>query len=147
MGTASSRRTLRVLVVEDEAILALEMELLLTQEGHQVVGVADDAARAIALASHESPELALVDLHLTDGLTGPEIAATLINGYKVPVLFVTSEWATVAEFEGAVGLLNKPFTREMFVDAVRYAAARLEETECRPPFGLRLLGRKKPQPG
>ena len=64
---------MRVLIVEDEALVALELEELLLDEGFEVVGSAANAAQAIDLGRRHRPDLALLDLNLADGLTGPRI--------------------------------------------------------------------------
>jgi hypothetical protein len=67
---------MRVLIVEDEAMVALELEELLLDEGFDVVGRASDAAQAIGLGRRHRPDVALLDLNLADGLMGPRIAKT-----------------------------------------------------------------------
>lgn len=62
---------LRVMIVEDQAILAMELEMVLGDAGHTVVGCAMDQASAFSIAAREAPQLALVDVNLLDGLTGP----------------------------------------------------------------------------
>jgi two-component system, response regulator PdtaR len=68
--------TARVLIVEDEALVAMDLRESLEDMGYKVVGVAADSARAFEMAAME-PDLALVDLNLRDGLTGPEIGKRL----------------------------------------------------------------------
>ena len=64
----------RILVVEDEVLIALELECLLEDLGHVSVGVAGSSADAIALGRTALPDVALVDIHLIDGPTGVEVA-------------------------------------------------------------------------
>jgi two-component system, response regulator PdtaR len=119
---------LRVLVVEDEVILAMEIEDLVQREGHDVVGVAVDATRALALARTHQPDLALVDLYLQDGLTGPEIGWTLLHECNVPVIFATASPELVPEdLDDALGVLSKPFTASIFSGVMTYAVARLND--------------------
>jgi two-component system, response regulator PdtaR len=119
---------LRVLVVEDEVILAMEIEDLVQREGHEVVGVAVDAARALALARAHQPDLALVDLYLRDGLTGPEIGRALLHECNVPVIFATANPELVPEdLDDALGVLRKPFTASIFSEVMTYAVTRLSD--------------------
>ncbi len=60
---------MRVIVVEDQPILAMELELMLLDHGCEVVGIAADQATAAILAERHKPNLALVDLNLLDGLS------------------------------------------------------------------------------
>ena len=65
---------LRVVIVEDQALLAMELELVLGEAGCDVVGRAMDQASAFTIADRERPDLALIDINLLDGMTGPRIA-------------------------------------------------------------------------
>ena len=117
-----SRRAMRFLIVEDEMLLALDIQHLLEDLGHDVVGVAEDAAGARALAL-QGAEFAIVDVNLKDGPTGREIGAELA-GRGVSVLFMTAHPALISqEVEGAVGVLPKPLANEELEQAVRYLTA------------------------
>jgi DNA-binding LytR/AlgR family response regulator len=137
---------LRVLIVEDEMLLAMELKYIVEKQGHSVVGVADDAASAAALHAAQRPQLALVDLRLRDGMTGAEIASMLMRA-GVPSLLMTSEPRSApADFGGALGLLAKPYTREDLVDALEYAARRIagDDSAVPPARGLQLPQMPKP---
>ena len=82
---------LRVLIVEDEAVLATTLELLIEDAGHQVVGWALDAAQARQLASRHLPDLALVDLQLRQGDDGVAVGRELTETYGVGVIFLTAQ--------------------------------------------------------
>ncbi len=60
--------------MEDEALIALELECLLDDLGHVTVGVACNSSEAIAVGRATAPDVALVDIHLVDGPTGIEVA-------------------------------------------------------------------------
>jgi len=72
---------LRVIIVEDQALLAMELELVLGESGCDIVGCAMDQASAFAIAERERPDLALIDVNLLDGMTGPRIAQKLVSEY------------------------------------------------------------------
>ena len=65
---------MKILIVEDEALVAMSMELVLEDHGHEVVDIADDLASAILAATHFRPELALVDMRLAGGDSGLHVA-------------------------------------------------------------------------
>jgi DNA-binding NarL/FixJ family response regulator len=112
----------RFLIVEDEMLTALEVQDLLEDLGHEVLGVAGDAASARALAA-SGAELAIVDVNLRDGPTGREIASELARA-GVSILFVTAHPGLISQaVEGAVGVLPKPLANEELEQAVRYAIA------------------------
>ena len=78
----------RILIVEDEMLVAIELEGLLEDLGHDPVGIVPDL-QAAELYFDEALDLALVDLNLRDGLTGPEIGKRL-GERGVTVVFVTA---------------------------------------------------------
>lgn len=131
--------TVRILIVEDEVLVAMEMESILTDLGYQVVGIAHDL---VAAREHfdDDLDLALVDLNLRDGLTGPQIGATL-GAKGVTVLFVTANPRLLGEgVAGAIGVITKPTDEEMVKSAVAYAlAVRGGQAAEVPPY-LRLFG-------
>lgn len=101
---------MRLLLVEDEPFIAMDLETLATSAGHQVVGVAECLHSAVDMAAAEHPQAALVDLNLRDGLTGPQIARLLTGRHGVKVAFVTGNAEQLKnDFAGALGVLEKPF--------------------------------------
>ena len=113
---------LRVLIVEDQALLAMELELVLSESGCQVVGCAMDTAGALGLAGQNRPDLALVDINLLDGMTGPEIARRLINDHGSAVVFLTANPEQIPDgFAGALGAVSKPFDEATIRGVVDFA--------------------------
>ncbi|MDQ3125863.1 MAG: response regulator [Pseudomonadota bacterium] len=113
---------LRVLIVEDQALLAMELELVLAESGCDVVGTAMDSDGAIAIAERERPDLALVDINLLDGMTGPDIARRLIKEHGSAVVFLTANPEQIPEgFAGALGAVSKPFDEATIRAVVAFA--------------------------
>ena len=113
---------LRVLIVEDQALLAMELELVLAESGCDVVGSAMDSAGALAIAERERPDLALVDINLLDGMTGPDIARRLVNEYGSAVIFLTANPEQIPDgFAGALGAVSKPFDEATICAVVAFA--------------------------
>ena len=101
---------LKILIVEDDRQLATMLQYLVEDNPrYRVVGLAEDAASATAIADCEDPDLALIDLHLARGSTGFSVAAHL-NGLGIPCLFVTGKSPGFPMPDLALGLLMKPFT-------------------------------------
>lgn len=121
-GKASSgpRAPLRILVVEDEGLVALEIETFLTGAGHEVVGTVADRAGALALTRTEPPDLAIVDIRLSGSDSGLDLAADLA-ALGVPVLFVTGNCPREGGRAVAVGCLHKPFDERQLLAAVAVA--------------------------
>jgi DNA-binding NarL/FixJ family response regulator len=110
------------MIVEDQALLAMELELVLADSGCSVVGCAMDRAGALALAERERPDLALVDLNLLDGLTGPLVAQALVKQFGAAVVFLTANPEQIPDgFSGALGVMSKPIDERTVNDVVGFA--------------------------
>jgi len=121
---------LRVLIVEDEALLAMELESLVEDAGHAVVGWATSSTEAFALVDTVEADIAFVDVHLTDGPTGVDVADYIASRKFPMVVFMTANPKRIPEhFSGAVGVIAKPYT----VNGVNAALRYLEEGVRRPP--------------
>lgn len=141
-GTDASLPPLRIVVVEDERLLALEIETYLEQAGHQVVGVADERNIARALAEAERPDLVLLDIRLVRGDSGLDLAADL-RTLGLPVLFVTGNCPQDVGRSLALGCLHKPFDERQLVSAVATANRLLRGERIEAgwlPSGLHLYG-------
>lgn len=114
---------MRIIIVEDEALLALELESEVEAAGHSVVGVAADSASAIALIEKESADFAFVDIHLLDGPTGVDVGRFLASE-NVPYVFVSGNIKRIPpDFAGAVGAIEKPYTVNGLQNALGYLDA------------------------
>lgn len=106
------RRT-RVLVVEDEAIVAADLAGKLVELGYEVAGIATDGEEALMLACRECPHLVLMDIRLEGPLDGIEAAQAIRLRVDVPVIYLTahSDPATLerAKLTGPFGYVLKPF--------------------------------------
>lgn len=121
---------MRVLLVEDEALILMQMEELVEEAGHLVVGTAMRSDEAIDLAQVVRPDLAFVDLSLGEGGSGLVVADALREIGGVLIVFVTANPRRLGEdFAGASGVIAKPFTRAVVADGISY----LEECVRRPP--------------
>ena len=120
----SSEKRLRILIVEDEILIALELESLLQDLGHDVVGIASSSKDALALGQEAQPDLAFVDIHLADGPTGVDVARQLTAQHQVTVLFMTANAKRIPEdFAGAWGVIAKPYTERGVREALAYVTA------------------------
>jgi signal transduction histidine kinase len=118
----------KLLIVEDEAIIALEIEMHLKDFGYEVVGIAADADEALRLAAVAQPDLALLDIVLRGERDGVETSTLLREQSGVPVIYLTghSDPATLnrAIATGAYGYLLKPYRPEELRAAVEVALAK-----------------------
>ncbi|MHB2207112.1 response regulator [Methylobacterium sp. CM6257] len=117
---------LRVLIVDDNVIYADALRSLLEREAHTVVGIADRAAAALDLARAEQPHLALVDLTLRDGCSGPDIGRRLARE-GVGVLFLTATpHLAPTGIPGVLDTLPKPAGDARLLRAVAAARMRIQ---------------------
>ncbi|MEZ0169520.1 response regulator [Microvirga sp. TS319] len=125
----SNAKPLRILIVEDEFLIALELESLLQDQGHDVVGIAATSDHAMALGQQFAPDLAFVDIHLADGLTGIDVARKLSDQHQVTVLFMTANAKRIPEdCAGARGVIAKPYTERGVKEALAYVTAEHDPT-------------------
>lgn len=115
--------TKRVLLVEDEALVAWGLEVLIRGMGHEIVGVAVSAEEALVIAASLPPDIALVDRRLVDGATGLELSEALERLYGTVVVAVTADADTVvAGRQGVRRVVSKPYTDDIMREAVIWAA-------------------------
>ncbi|MEQ7154011.1 response regulator [Brevundimonas aurifodinae] len=134
--------TARILIIEDEALVAMELRFVLEDLGHEVIGTVADARTAREMAAETQVDLALVDIHLSDGPTGIDLGRELGQDMGVTVLFMTANPGMVRDgVAGTVGVLTKPTDERAVQTAVDYALRRRQgvPVEYAPPE-LQLFG-------
>ena len=123
----------KILIVEDEFIVALNLRQTLASLGFEVVGIAPDARTAYDFAETK-PDIALVDVNLRDGETGPEIGQTLAQKYGATVLFLTANPAQLGDgVQGALGVLSKPVDDFLIESALDFLVSYQDSDSIPPP--------------
>ncbi len=134
--------TARILIIEDEALVAMELRFVLEDLGHEVIATVADAKTAREVAAENEVDLALVDIHLSDGPTGIDLGRDLGQGMGVTVVFMTANPGMVrGGVAGTIGVLSKPTDERAVQTAVDYALGRRagRPVEYAPPE-LHLFG-------
>jgi DNA-directed RNA polymerase specialized sigma24 family protein len=100
-----------VLIIEDEALIAMDLEHLVEDLGHRVIGVARTHSKAISIAKAHPPGLILADIHLADNSSGLDAVNELLRTFEVPVIFITAypERFLTGERPEPAFLIAKPF--------------------------------------
>jgi len=100
-----------VLIIEDEAFIALDLEGLVESLGHQTIGVARTHSEAIKLAKSKKPGLILADIQLADGSSGLDAVNELLRSLEIPVIFITAfpERFLTGERPEPAYLIAKPY--------------------------------------
>ncbi|PZM10781.1 response regulator [Rhizobium tubonense] len=139
MQTISTRETAvndaprcRILIVEDDLIIALDLEDMISDMGFDVVGLASGRDHALKLAP--VCDIAFVDVNLSDGASGPEIGRVLAEQFGITVVFMTGNAEVVAAgVPGTLGVISKPVSPRTVEDTLRYIiAGRANETMSAP---------------
>ncbi len=116
---------LRVLVVEDEALIAMELESILEQQGHEVVDAVATEADAIAAARLTRPDLVLMDVRLARGGDGVATAIRLRQELGIRSIFITAQSDQVTRARAAAaepaGFLGKPLSPDLLARLIREA--------------------------
>lgn len=119
----------RILIVEDEFIVSMEMEAALAEAGFAVVGVANTADQAVQYATRERPDLVIMDIRLIGQRDGIDAAIEICRSTGIRCVFATAhrDAQTLARAEAAspLGWLTKPYTRDMLVGTVQRALLKL----------------------
>jgi DNA-directed RNA polymerase specialized sigma24 family protein len=100
-----------VLIIEDEPLIAFDLEGLVESLGHKVLGIARTHAEAVTLARGQRPGLILADIQLADGSSGLDAVNELLKAFEVPVIFITAypERFLTGERPEPAFLIAKPF--------------------------------------
>ena len=103
-----------VLIIEDESIIAADIEALVKELGHNVIGIAATRAEAIAAIKDTKPGLVLADIQLADGSSGIDAVKDILATLDVPVIFITAfpERLLTGERPEPTFLITKPFQPE-----------------------------------
>ena len=104
----------KIMIVEDEALIADHMAMVLEEMGYEVAGVADDGLAALEMMQGEKPDLVLLDINLAGGLDGVDVAQEINRRFNIPFVFVTSNTSPRTlervKITEPAGFVVKPYT-------------------------------------
>jgi AmiR/NasT family two-component response regulator len=134
-------KTYRVLIVDDEPVIRLDLRTMLEAMGHEVVGEADNGADALQLARTLQPDLVIADLMMPE-MDGIELSRRLAKERIAPVLVLTAysepEMVMGADRAGVLGYLVKPFREADLAPAIQVAISRYRELRALEAQNLNL---------
>jgi CheY-like chemotaxis protein len=101
----------RVLIIEDEPMISMDLADIVQELGHEVAAVARTRTEAVRAAGEEQPGLVLADIQLADGSSGIDAVKDILSGFSVPVIFITAfpQRLLTGERPEPTFLLTKPF--------------------------------------
>jgi CheY-like chemotaxis protein len=135
---------LKILIIEDEAILVMDMEAVVEDTGHRVVADVASVDELQSLDLSEPPDLAFVDINLSKGSSGLDASILVRSRWSnAYIVFVTANPGKVpAGHAGSHGIIAKPFTQRGLVAALSY----ISQGICTPPPTIALPGSFSPFP-
>jgi len=112
-----------VLIIEDEPVIAADIEALVRELGHKVVDIAATRTEAVEAAARHRPGLVLADIQLADGSSGIDAVKDILSRFDVPVIFITAfpERLLTGERPEPTFLITKPFQPETVKAAIGQA--------------------------
>jgi len=123
----------KILIVEDEPIIAADIQDLLQSDGYKVIGIAHRAEVALDMLNTRQPDFAILDINLAGHLTGIDVAEHIHDHYKIPYLFLTSfddeKTLTEAQQYAPYGFLVKPFQDRTLLACIKIAIANYERSQ------------------
>lgn len=118
---------LRILIVEDDFLIALDLQEALIEAGFLIAGVADRADRALQIAAAEQPDLALVDIRILGPADGIDTAIQLRERFGVPSIFASAhadeQTRRRADLAKPLGWIQKPYFQDTLASVLRELAA------------------------
>lgn len=113
----------RVLIIEDEPIIAMDIESIVRDLGHDVTGIAVTRDEAVKLAFETEPGLVLADIQLADDSSGIDAVRAILERFSIPVIFITAfpERLLTGERPEPTFLITKPFQRTTVTAAIAQA--------------------------
>lgn len=134
-------KSYRVLIVDDEPVIRLDLRTMLESMGHEVVGEADNGVDALQLARSLQPDLVIADI-MMPGMDGVELSRQLAKERIAPVLVLTAysepEMVMGADRAGVLGYLVKPFREADLAPAIQVAVSRYRELRALEAQNLNL---------
>ncbi|WP_116134154.1 response regulator [Tropicimonas sp. IMCC34043] len=113
----------RVMIIEDEAIIAMDLEGIVALMGHDVTGIARTRDTAVEMAARDRPDLILADIQLADNSSGIDAVNRILQDIDVPVIFITAfpERLLTGERPEPAFLIAKPYMPDQVISAVSQA--------------------------
>jgi DNA-directed RNA polymerase specialized sigma24 family protein/CheY-like chemotaxis protein len=124
----------RVLIIEDEPVVALDIEAIVTDSGHEVTGVARTRQEAVDMFRTNDVQLVLADIQLADGSSGIDAVNDILSEANVPVIFITAypERLLTGERPEPTYLITKPFMPETVAATIGQVLFFFEPAEPTP---------------
>jgi CheY-like chemotaxis protein/DNA-directed RNA polymerase specialized sigma24 family protein len=127
------QKSTRILIIEDEPVIALDIAAIVQRNGHTIVGIATTHREAVEIARAKQPGLVLADIQLADRSSGLEAVREILGEISVPVVFITAypERLLTGERPEPTFLITKPFDPDTLAVSIAQALATARSHENR----------------
>lgn len=131
----------KVLIAEDDLMIADMAEQVLVAHGYGVCGIARTLAEAVALGRHHVPDLAIIDVRIADGDHGTDVVRQLVSLGKPAILYVTGDASSITAGAPGHGCLLKPYRLADLLRSLEIVVELNDTGRAAPPFpaGFRIL--------
>ncbi len=120
----------KILIIDDEAIIGLQLEAILSSMGLEVVGVGTSGKEALSMTKELNPDLILMDIVMPRGMNGIDAGAEIKGEFNIPIIFITAhadgKWVRKAKRIDPFGYILKPFQEEQIKAVVEIALHRID---------------------
>ena len=125
--------SLKILIVEDDPLFAVELEMLLKEIGYTAITKVDNSAEALEVFLVDKPDFALIDIDIKGKLKGTEVAEK-VNHLAIPILFITGfddeqHYEEAQKSENMVGYLVKPLSKYSLKSAIKFIKEKSQQRE------------------
>ncbi|MCF6130061.1 response regulator [Flavobacterium sp. AS60] len=131
---------IKILIVEDEMIIAANISLQLTHLGYEVIGIIPRAEEVLPLIRQQQPDILLLDINLKGDLDGIDLAHLIQHEYKIPVIFLTANSDEThfnrAKAVNPYAFISKPFKKLDLQRAIELTILRIEEENTKKENGV-----------
>lgn len=125
----------RVLIVEDNVMIADMVEEVLLANGYEVCGIVDTATQGVAICRQHKPDLAIIDLRLADGELGTDMAAQLVPFGKLGILYATGNMSQVQlTLADGHACISKPYSAHTLLIGLQLVTQIVANGHAVPPF-------------
>lgn len=128
-----TQRKPKILMVEDDMIIATDISMQLTQLGYDVIGISTHAEDALQILEQNTPDLIIMDIVLSGSMNGIDASILILEKYQVPIIFLTSN-TDDATFQKALvakpyAFISKPFQKSELERIVKITLERIENND------------------
>jgi DNA-binding NarL/FixJ family response regulator len=128
MNTTVEEENIKILIVEDEPLIAEDLRFILNSINYKVIGVAQDSLKAMDYISNRRPDIVLLDISIKGHKDGIDIANTLNEEYNIPFIYLTSyadkDTVERAKHTMPYGYIVKPFDEKDLLSSIEMAIYR-----------------------